>query len=307
MLSVVVLTKNSAATIGKCLESIVSSTYPPSEIVVVDGGSSDNTLDIVRGFEGRAKIKVLFDEGKGLGYARDIGWRAAGQEAKYVAMVDSDVVVNKDFFAEALRVLESDERAGAVGAKLKPVTDESGILALFQTKNLAVHLHWREPPYPHETVAVHTACTVFRRSALEKVGGFDPFFSLAKEDSDVSLRLRKAGFRLHYLDIYSQHLETGRRFWRINFRYGRSYVLFAQKHPVEGKLLNKKNLVLTTAILIPPLQLAVWAYYLYRYSTLQDLSTREKLLLSLTETVRQDVRTLGMLYELASRKLGKSA
>ncbi len=301
-LAVVVLTKNSERTIEKCLNSLLEASLPPTEVIVVDGGSTDNTLKIVNDFKkrvkGRIRVKVLFDGGNGLGYARDIGWRAVSNDVKYVAMVDSDVLVDKTFFYDAVQIMEKDERLGALGAKLKPECNEGGVLAKFQVKNLAIHLQWMEKPYPNEVIAIHTACTVFRRDALEKIGGFDPYFKLAKEDSDVSFRLRKAGYKLSYLNHFVKHLETGKRFWETNFRYGRSYVLISRKHPVEGKLWTKKNIILTISLFLFPMELMIWAYYFLRYSKLEDVSFKEAVVLSLVETVRQAVRTLGMLYEL---------
>ncbi|MGQ9478815.1 MAG: glycosyltransferase family 2 protein [Thermoproteota archaeon] len=300
MLAVVVLTKNSERTLRSCLAGLLESTIKPDEIIIVDGGSTDGTLKIVEDFKSKARIKTVFDGGRGLGYAREIGWRSTRDGVKYVAMVDSDVIVDKTFFQETVKILEDDSKMGALGAKLKPQCDEKGILALFQVKNLAIHLHWNEKPYPSEVVATHTACTVFRKSALQEVNGFDPYFNIAKEDSDIGFRLRRAGYRLSYLDHFANHLETGRRFWKINFRYGRSYVLLAKKHPVEGRLWTKKNILLSLSLIIFPLELIVWLNYLLKYLGLKDLSRVEALKLSFVETVRQAVRTAGMLYELVS-------
>ncbi len=298
MLAAVILTKNSERTIEKCLNSLIESSLIPSEVIIVDGGSSDNTLKIVNNFKEKIRIKVLFDEHKGLGYARDIGWRATSDNIKYIAMVDSDVIVNKTFFYDAIQILEMDEKLGAIGAKLKPECNESSFLAKFQAKNLAIHLHWQEATYPKEVIAIHTACTIFRKTALEKVNGFDPYFNLAKEDSDVSFRLRKAGYKLSYLDGFVRHIETGKRFWKINFKYGRSYVLISKKHPREGKLWTKKNILLTISVFLFPMELIVWGHYFWRYLKLKDLSFKEVITLSLIEVLRQTIRTLGMLYEL---------
>jgi len=298
MLAVVILTKNSERTIEHTLNSLVESSYVPKEVVVVDGGSKDNTLEIVKKFYNKINIKVAYDEGKGLGYARDIGWRATSKDIKYVAMVDSDVVVDKTFFEDALQILEKDKNLGALGAKLKPECNEKGILAKFQVKNLAVHLHLKEVPYPREVIATYTACTIFRKSAIEEVGGFDHYFKLAKEDSDIGFRLRKAGYRLSYIEHYVKHLETGKRFWKVNFRYGRSYVHISRKHPVEGKLWTKKNIIFTLSLILFPSELLIWFYYFLKYTQLEDVTFSETLVLSLVETIRQMVRTAGMLYEL---------
>ncbi|MEN3048616.1 MAG: glycosyltransferase family 2 protein, partial [Candidatus Caldarchaeales archaeon] len=230
-----------------------------------------------------------------------IGWRAT--DSPYVMMLDSDVVARRRFMEEAVELLQRDGRLGGVSAKLRPVVEGGGWLTVFQAKNLAIHLHLSDPVYPAEAVALHTACTVFRRSALEEVGGFDHYFRLAKEDSDISFRLRKAGYRLSYLDAEALHLERA-RFWKTNFRYGRSYVHIAEKHPDMAPLLTPKNAVLTAALLFPPLQLPLYLHYLRRYAKLDDLSPKEKVILPAIEVVRQALRTSGMIYELLRRLVG---
>lgn len=293
--SIVILTRNSGRTIRECVEALLKVLEYLGEVVVVDGGSTDSTLSIIAEFHGKLPLKVLSDEGRGLGYARDRGWRET--TSPYVVMLDSDVILEPRFLAEATALLESDQDLAALSAKLKPVIQESGWLAVFQAKNLAIHLHLSEPCYPYPAIALHTACTMFKRSALEKVGGFDHYFRLAKEDSDVSFRLRKAGYRLSYLPIEVTHLERA-RFWNTNFRYGRSYVHISEKHPDLSPLWTFKNIMLTLALLVPPLQVLIYVHYLLKYSELRDLSLEEKVILPGVETLRQAVRTAGMLYEL---------
>ena len=65
---------------------------------------------------------------RGLDSARDIGWRAAA--ASYVVMLDSGVLTEPRFFSKATVTVETDLGAGALGAKLKPVTMENGWQAL---------------------------------------------------------------------------------------------------------------------------------------------------------------------------------
>jgi len=84
-ISVIVLTRNSEATIRDCLESV--SQNKPQEIIVVDGYSSDKTMDIVKEYTD----KIYFDEGKGICYARQLGAELATEE--YIFYVDSDVLL----------------------------------------------------------------------------------------------------------------------------------------------------------------------------------------------------------------------
>lgn len=300
-LAFVILTKNSGRTLEKCLGAVakLKDEFEP-EVIVVDAGSTDNTLNIVEKYREELNIKVLYDGGRGLGYARDIGWRASS--ADYIVMLDSDVIVNRNFLRKAVELLQQDERLGAISAKLKPTSLDKGWVGKFQEKNLAIHLHHLDPPYPAEAVALHTACTVFRRKALEEVGGFDAYFNLAKEDSDVSYRIRKAGYKLSYLNIYALHLERA-RILRLNFRYGRSFILIAKKHPDMENFLRLKNIVLMVCIFIPMLQPMLYLYYLSRYVKIPHLTLSEKFILPFIELVRQDVRIVGALYQLIQNRV----
>lgn len=303
-ISIIILTKNSERTLPECLRKVseLRSIFEV-ELIIVDGGSIDNTLNIVKEYQKQINIKIIHDRGGGLGYARDIGWRSSS--AEYILMLDSDVILNKDFLIEAIKLLREDCKLGAVSAKLKPISLDKGWLGRFQEKNLAIYLHHQEPPYPAEAVALHTACTVFRRKILEEVGGFDAYFNLAKEDSDISYKIRKAGYKLAYLNYYAIHLERA-RILNINFRYGRSYVLISRKHPDMEKLWKLKNVVLTLSIIFPLLQLLVYFHYLRKYIGIRTLTLGEKIILPLIELLRQDVRTVGMLYQLIFEKLQTS-
>ncbi|MEM2396489.1 MAG: glycosyltransferase [Nitrososphaerota archaeon] len=292
----VILTKNSERTINECLKEVskLKDNFK-LEVIIVDGGSVDNTLNIIKDYEKIMNIKLLYDRGKGLGYARDIGWRESS--ANYIVMLDSDVLINRDFILEAIKILECDEKLGGLSAKLKPISLDKGWFGRFQEKNLSIYLHHQHPPYPSEAIALHTACTVFKRKVLEEVGGFDEFFNLAKEDSDISYRIRKRGYKLAYLNYYAIHLERA-RIIKTNFRYGRSYVLVAKKHPDMEGLWRFRNIVLLSCIIFPILQPLLYVHYLRKYIKIPNLSVSEKIILPLIEVLRQDIRTIGMIYQL---------
>jgi len=298
LISAIVLTKNSSRTIRECLEGLERADPRPSELVIVDGGSTDGTLGIVGGFSGAFRLKVLYDRGLGYGYARDIGWRTSSGE--YVAMVDSDVVVAPDFLGRAADLLGRDPGLGAVGGKLRPELGpgEGGPISRFQVRNLSIILHQRERPYPATSLNVSTSCTLYRRSALESVGGFSHRFVLAKEDSDIALKLRKRGYRLSLIDVSCRHIETGKRFFRTNFKYGRSYPVLSSEHPDAAPLWTPRNIAMTATTLIPALQPLLLGWYFRRYIGNAGLPPMEALEMSSVEVLRQFLRYSGMIHQL---------
>ena len=84
-ISVIIVAKNAEATIAECMSAVQKN--KPFEIIVIDGNSTDRTIEISR----RYTERIYSDEDKGLGYARQLGAEMANQE--YIAYVDSYVIL----------------------------------------------------------------------------------------------------------------------------------------------------------------------------------------------------------------------
>lgn len=99
MISVIVPVYNVEKYVGKCLSSLVEQTYSDFEIIAVNDGSSDNSLDILRHFEAKYDfIKVINQENRGVSAARNTAIKAAC--GTYIAMVDSDDYVLPTYLEE---------------------------------------------------------------------------------------------------------------------------------------------------------------------------------------------------------------
>ena len=92
--------------IGEAVESALSQTRPPDEVVVVDDGSTDGTLDIVRSFGGR--IRLLQNARGGIGAAYNSGLAAVSSDL--VAFLESDDALEKTYLEETEDFLEGRER-----------------------------------------------------------------------------------------------------------------------------------------------------------------------------------------------------
>ena len=111
--SIIVLTKNSVSTIDKCLQSIFAQTKKPQEVLVIDGNSTDGTLEIVKKYP----VKLSSEPGLGYGHARNLGVKNALSET--IAFVDSDCILDKEYLSELLTTLLSSELTiGGVGVQL---------------------------------------------------------------------------------------------------------------------------------------------------------------------------------------------
>src|SRR5512138_2496994 len=115
MISVLIVTYNSAAHLERCLESVFAQDCGPLDLVVVDNASTDGTRAILAGCEPRARI--LYNE-------RNYGFAAAQNQAirqacgEWLLVLNPDVVLRPDFISALLAAARRDPQAGAVCGKL---------------------------------------------------------------------------------------------------------------------------------------------------------------------------------------------
>jgi glycosyltransferase involved in cell wall biosynthesis len=173
-ITVVIPVRNSASFLEGCLESVVSEN--PSDIVVVDGNSTDGTLEIARRFP----VRVLSDEGAGLPVARRLGVRAAS--TRLVFLLDSDVVLPRGSLGALIREFERG-RYAALQAGLESVGGP-GYWGLALAHH---HLNGRSRHW------FGLVATIFEKKTLLEHDFDDRFIS--GEDIELRLRLREAGLK----------------------------------------------------------------------------------------------------------------
>ena len=174
-LSVVVPVRNAEALVDDCLASIVAA--GPRELIVVDGMSTDRTVERARHHGAR----ILSDEGRGLPAARTLGAAAAG--GRWVALVDADVVLH----AGALEALLDEFVEGAYVGLQAGLSSTGG--PRYWGRALAHHHRSGRSRHWFGVVA-----TVFERETLLRIGFDDRFVS--GEDIELRWRLEQAGGRV---------------------------------------------------------------------------------------------------------------
>ena len=188
--SVVVLTKNSARTLEKCLVSIERER--PFEIIAVDGRSKDETLSILR--KHRIKILSETDEAWGLGFSRQLGVKAA--RSPYVMFVDSDAELGPG----CISILRDNiELFGWAGIQPVLLSIEDTTYWQWAAQRAVKGFH---PVGP--TQHIGTCGALFRRETILK-HPFDPKMKYAAEDTDLCLRLRKYGYIVGITRAYAYH------------------------------------------------------------------------------------------------------
>lgn len=215
-ISVVVCAKNSEATMAECLESIQNN--HPTEIIVMDGNSTDRTQEIAQGYTDKICVSD-----KGLGYQRQLGAEQATED--YIIYVDSDVIVPTRTLEIMLGELITD---GYVGIQAE--VRASSVANYWEwARQEDLNLTYNHPGEAKSGISAMTA--LWRREIILKYK-FDPFFSGAYEDGDISHRVSVAGHKLGCSQafVYHHHRSTLGRFIRQKYWHGQGCAHFIWKH-----------------------------------------------------------------------------
>lgn len=211
IISVVIPGLNEEKTIGRTLSSLAKQKFPlPFEVIFVDNNSTDKTAEIVEDFQNSIpNLKIVKETIKGIGAARNCGFRAA--QAEIIASTDSDTILPEDWLEKIYRTYQENPRAiGLVG------------LYIFEGKsrlfNLGTKIVMISADLFHRLIAGSFAFRGLnfsvKKDVWAKAGGFNPKIS-ALEDVDLSLRAKKLGkiIYLPKLQIKTSYRRFGGRFF----------------------------------------------------------------------------------------------
>ena len=212
-ISVVIPALNEQKYIQRCLNSLVcQSTIEPLEIIVVDGGSTDRTIQVAKEYAD----KVLVEPARPVGAARNIGAKHAGGDV--LAFIDADTIACEEWLEEIARTLDSER--GAVGVTGPTLPYEGTHL-----DRIAYHVAtgWVQR-FSLRLGRPHVAgfnCA-YRRKAFWRAGGFDEDRVLL-EDVMLSLRMRHQGRILFNPDMVAY--TSLRRIKKYGYPYLTTYNL----------------------------------------------------------------------------------
>jgi GT2 family glycosyltransferase len=212
--AVVVPNWNGRRWLAQCLQSLAAQTRPAVEVVVVDNGSADGSLELVRDSPLPTRILEL-GRNTGFAFAATSGIEAASAGA--VALVNTDIVLAPDWIERLARTLETDQSLSAVACKMVQMNDSGRLYDAgdFLRRDGVCEQRGRFEAddgrfdAPGEAFAACAGAALYRRQAVLDVGGFDERFFSYLEDVDLGLRLRLAGWRCAYEPAVAQHAGGG--------------------------------------------------------------------------------------------------
>ena len=225
--------RNVAPVIRRCLEAVLPLTRQGElrEIIFVDDGSDDNTVEIVESHP----VRYIKGEGRGPGAARNLGWQAA--TTPLVWFIDADCVTRADALQRLRSRLDAPDVVG-VGGSYANMRPDSLLACIIHEEIMARHRMM-----PSEVDHVGSFNVLYRRDALEAVGGFDEGTvncggSAGAEDVELAFRLLEAGYRLRFepqSTVGHYHPTRLLRYLRTQRQHGYWRVRLYLHHPRKSK------------------------------------------------------------------------
>jgi N-acetylglucosaminyl-diphospho-decaprenol L-rhamnosyltransferase len=259
--SVVVVTYNALPWIERCLESVRG-----HERIVVDHGSTDGTLELVR--ERFPDVRVVEQENKGLGGGSNAGMRVASGD--YFLLLNSDAWAVGDAVERLVEFADTHPEAAVVGPRLSNpdgslqrsvrgfptlwrLATEYFFVRKLAPRSRALNAFYGAG-FAHDRVLeaefLMGACLLVRREAADTVGLFDEDFFMFSEETDWCYRFRQAGWKvLFYPGAEFVHVggATTRQNWGPMFREQlRGHLRFLAKHRGAREAERARKLLLAS-------------------------------------------------------------
>jgi hypothetical protein len=254
--SAVVVTLNALPWAERCLASVRG-----LETVVVDHGSTDGTLELVR--EHFPEARIVEQENRGLGAGWNAGMREAG--GRYFLILNADAWVVGDAVARLVAFADAHADAGLVGPRLRNpdgslqrsvrgfptpwrLATEYFFLRKLAPGSRALNAFYAggfAHDEPREVDWVMGACMLVRREAVDEIGPLDEAFFLFAEETDWCYRLREVGWRVWFFpEAEVVHVGGAAHGGRLFGENVRGHLRFLAKHRGVAEAERARRLLL---------------------------------------------------------------
>jgi len=206
--------KNGAQTITRALQSVMVQDFPHDriEVIIVDDGSVDGTLEVVRCFTLTMDmaVRILRHSWQGIAEARNTVARNA--DGKYIVWVDSDMVLSDNFIQVQYRFMEQNPKVGIA----------KGVYGIISNVNLVASLENMSFVSENYRYECGTGGSIYRTQVLRDIGYFDCRLRFAGEDHDTAAKIGAAGWELRRSPaIFYEYPRTSwRKLWNKYYNWG---------------------------------------------------------------------------------------
>jgi GT2 family glycosyltransferase len=200
--SVIVVNWNGAGLLDACLGALSSQTYKATEIILVDNGSSDASVQHVKRSFPQVKL-IELKENTGFTGGNLAGLQVA--DGEFIALINNDARVETDWIERIVRPMVNDPHIGICASKIlldgtgriDSVGDGMTTAAVGFNRGFGAAMNQYGVPEP--VFGACAAAALYRRRMIDHIGFFDDDFFLYDEDVDLSFRAQLAGWKCVYV------------------------------------------------------------------------------------------------------------
>lgn len=225
ILSTIILNYNTKDLILKCLKAIRDQyqnqlVLGEFEVIIVDNGSSDGSVESIEKEIKEAKNISLIKNKENLGFSKGNNLGAKRAKGRYLLFLNSDTQILDQGFLKMVNFLESHEKVGILGGRLKNLdgSSQESVGKFYNLFNVFLMLLGAErlgllrgsPKKEKKVDWVSGACLMIKNNLFKKIGGFDENFFMYVEDMEISFEANLRGFStFFYPDVNLLHRELG--------------------------------------------------------------------------------------------------
>jgi len=202
LISVVIVNYNGKKFLDDCLSSLERQTCQNFEIILVDNGSSDDSITSTRGkFPG----VIIVDNRTNLGFAGGTNSGIREAQGEFIFTLNNDTIADPRMLEEIVRPMQSDPEVGVCGSKMLLSDGRINSTAICISRSGAAWDRGMEEEdhgqydKQEEVFGACAGAALYRHSMLDEIGLFDEDFFLYTEDVDLAFRARLAGWKCMYV------------------------------------------------------------------------------------------------------------
>jgi len=204
LVSIIIVHCKGRQLLVNCLESVFEQAYRAYEIILIDNGSMDGSVDFVR--QDYPQIKIIPSQSN-IGFTRAVNMGIKQSQGTFVALLNDDAIADKGWLSSLVEAILKDERIGSCASKqmyfFKP--------DFFEAAGILMHRGGFPEGIGHneqdtgqfnqerEVFAAHGASGFYRRDMLEAIGMLDSDFFIYNDEIDLAFRAQLAGWKCFYV------------------------------------------------------------------------------------------------------------
>ncbi len=238
--AVIIPAHNEEKVIRSCIESVRASTYTNFEIIVVDDGSTDQTITEVLKFSHKQDVRLISQPNQGKWSA--LNRALLGVKADIVVCIDADTQIKRNAISQLVKHF-NDPKVGAVAGKII-VGNKVNLLSRLQSYEYATSQNMDRMAFDliNGIMVVPGALGAWRVSALKKAGLYSD--STMTEDADLTIQVNRAGYRVVYEPRARAYTEVPEQIGqllkqRLRWSFGMFQAAWKHKRSVfEGRMVG---------------------------------------------------------------------